>query len=261
MTADPPASLGGGAVALHGGGEFLDGDEPFLEAILRLAAEHRGDAGGDGEPVRTVVMPTAAARGRPDLAGGNGVAALGRIAQGLGIRVDAGVLPIVDHRSANDPRLVARLEAADLIHLPGGDPDLLPAILPDTAARDALGRALSRGAVIAGASAGAMALADPCWTPDGLVPGLAFVPGILVVPHADARAWTRRIDRFATMRPTGVGVLGLAERTGIIGRPGGSWQVVGEGEVRWLAGGRPLSEEPVIARHGAILSLDGTDPG
>jgi cyanophycinase-like exopeptidase len=261
MTADAAVPVRGGSLALHGGGEFLDGDEPFLEAILRLAAERRGDADGDVEPVRIVVIPTAAARGRPDLAGGNGVATLGRVARRLDIPVDAGVVPILDQGLANDPALVARLEAADLIHLPGGDPDLLPAILPGTAARDALEGALSAGAMIAGASAGAMALADPCWTPDGLVPGLGFVPGVLVIPHADARSWTRRIDRFATMRPIGVGVLGLAERTGIIGRPGGSWQVVGEGEVRWLAGERSLSEEPVIARHGASLSLDGTDPG
>ncbi len=51
-----------GPIALHGGGEFLPGDEPFLAALLDLAARRvRGD-----RPIRVTVVPTATARGRPD---------------------------------------------------------------------------------------------------------------------------------------------------------------------------------------------------
>ena len=50
-----------GPVALHGGGEFLPGDEPVLLALLELAPRPDG-------AVRIAVVPTAAARGRPDIA-------------------------------------------------------------------------------------------------------------------------------------------------------------------------------------------------
>ena len=56
-----------GPVALHGGGEFLAGDEPFLAALLDAAAPA---AGGD-RPIRVAVVPTAAARGRPGPRGGD----------------------------------------------------------------------------------------------------------------------------------------------------------------------------------------------
>lgn len=253
-----------GLIALHGGGEFLPGDEAFLETIVGRAVEAaavEGRAGrdqpaaSDERPLRIVVLPTAAARGRPGLAGANGVAALEAIAQRAGIEAEVEVVPVLDAASAADADLAARIAGADLIHLPGGDPDLLPRILPGSAALVALTAAFDRGACIAGASAGAMALADPCWTPDGLVPGLGFVRGMVVVPHADAAGWARLRERFGRERPAQVGLLGLAERTGVVGRPGEPWLVSGEGEVRWLAPGRDHREEPVVARPGDELAL------
>jgi cyanophycinase len=219
-----------GVIALHGGGEFLPGDEPFLRAIVTAAPR---DAG----PLRVAVVPTAAARGRADLAGENGVRALERIALGLGVAVEAEAVPVLDARSAADPALAARLAGVALIHLPGGDPDLIPALYPGSVAWTAILAAHERGAVLAGASAGAMALAAVTWTPRGIVAGLGLVPGLLVVPHADAGAWGRIVERYRDLRPAGLGVLGLAERTGVIGRPGSPWEVAGEGEVRWLPPG------------------------
>ena len=75
-----------GPLALHGGGEFLDGDEPFLQAILAAAPE----------PRRVVVVPTAAARGRPDLAAGTGVAALRRVAEAEGLATSVEVARVVE---------------------------------------------------------------------------------------------------------------------------------------------------------------------
>ena len=83
-----------------------------------------------------------------------------------------------------------------------------------------------------------MALAPWTWTPGGGVDGLGIVPGLVVVPHADAGSWEATIERFAAMAPAGLGFLGLAERTAAITsdptRDPVRWQVVGEGEVRWL---------------------------
>ncbi len=237
-----------GSVALHGGGEFEPGDESFLRALL---ADAVGVAGRD--PIRIAVVPTAAARGRPALAAAHGVTAFERVAAAAGRTVAADAVLVVDRASVDDPKLVALLAAAHLIHLPGGDPDLIPGLFPGSAAWTAIQHALAGGAVLAGASAGAMALAAWIWTPQGFIRGLGLAPALLVAPHADARSWDRAVKRFGHQRPAGVGVLGLAERTGVIGRPGASWRVVGEGEVRWLAAG---AADPVVARPGDNLRLD-----
>lgn len=235
-----------GPVALHGGGEFLPGDEPFLLAILALAPR-------PGGAVRAVVVPTAAARGRPDLAAANGVEAFRRIAADAGIPALVEAASVVDRASAADPTLVDRLAAATLIHLPGGDPDIIPTLYPGTAAWAAIEGARAGGAVLAGASAGAMALAAWTWTPNGGMPGLGLVPGIGVAPHADAASWRQAVARYGAAVPLDLGFVGLAERTAVIvpGTAGEPWRVVGEGEARWLsAAARTAGEPPVIARDG-----------
>lgn len=224
-----------GTIALHGGGEFQPGDERFLAALIEAALLHADNA--DARPVQAVVVPTAAARGRPALAGAHGTAAMERVAASLGLALVASVVPVIDADSAEDPLLVARLTDADLIYLPGGDPDLVPGILGGSAAWTAITGALAGGSVVAGASAGAMGLAELTWTPAGIVAGLGAVEGLLVVPHADAGSWASNLRRFGGGGSATVGLLGLGERTGVIGPGDGTWQVVGEGEVRWLPAG------------------------
>ena len=252
-----------GPVALHGGGEFLAGDEPFLGALLEAArdpadtrAASCGRAGPD-EPVRVVIVPTAAAGQEPDAAARFGVATFERVAAQGGRPVRIEVAPVVDTGSAGDPTLAARIAAADLVYLPGGDPAVIPTILPDTAAWRAILAARARGAVLAGASAGAMALAPFTWTPAGIVAGLAVVQGLVVFPHADAAMWQRQTARFPAAAATGLGILGLGERTGVIslngaGERGSRWRVVGEGEIRWLP---PGATEPAILVDGETLEL------
>jgi cyanophycinase-like exopeptidase len=239
-----------GPIALHGGGEFLPGDEPFLRAILELAPRDSG-------VVRIAVVPTSAARGRPDLAAANGVAAFRRLAGDVGVEVVVEAVRVVDAASAADPALAETLAASTLIHFPGGDPDIIPTLYPGTAAWAAIGRARATGAVLAGASAGAMGLAAWTWTPAGVIPALGLVPGVIVAPHADATSWARWVARFGGSVPAGVGPLGLAERTGVIvpGEGGGSWRVVGEGEARWLPPGATDAAATIIARHGGMLDI------
>jgi len=104
--------------------------------------------------------------------------------------------------------------------------------------------ARARGAVLAGASAGAMILAPWTWAPRGGRAGLGLVPGLVVVPHAARVRVGGWAGTFAERLPTGVGLLGrlgLEERTGVISGslvPGGrAWRVVGEGLVYWSAPG------------------------
>jgi cyanophycinase-like exopeptidase len=250
-----------GPIALHGGGEFLPRDDAFLEGLLARAAERRsrrGDASQD-EPLRIAIVPTAASRGRPDLAAANGVAAFERVAAGNGREVAASAVSVVDVATAHDPGLAGELAAADVIHLPGGDPDLIPALMPGSAAWAAITAAHSAGAVLAGASAGAMALGPWTWTPGGGMGGLRIVLGFVVVPHARESTWQTTIERFVAWAPEGLGALGLAEQTGVIEEPvaPGSvtidWRVVGPGVALWLAdpahGG-----ETVVAHSGDVIS-------
>ena len=235
-----------GPVALHGGGEFLPGDEPFLLAILALAPRVDGI-------VRIAVVPTAAARGRPDVAAAHGVDGFRRVAAEAGLEVIVDSVPVVDAASAADPSHADRLDRATLIYLPGGDPDIIPTLYPGTAAWAAIERAHARGAVLAGASAGAMALAGWTWTRDGGMEALGVVPAIGVAPHADADSWQQVVARYGAAVPADLDFIGLAERTGVIVPPGPGepWLVVGEGEARWLpAAARAAGVPPLVARSG-----------
>lgn len=227
-----------GPVALHGGGEYVAGDERAMDALLAAAVEAAGRRG----PARIVIVPTAAARQRPELAASHGMAAFSEAAGRAGARVEVAVAMVADAASADDPAVANRLGAADLVHLPGGDPDLIPALLPGSRAWAAILGAHARGAVVAGASAGAMALAECCWTPSGPVAGLGLVPGHAVVPHFVAArlvAWRRAFHGPAGLDEPRAW-LGLDERTLVIGRPGPGgvdWRVVGPGRAHLVPAG------------------------
>ena len=277
-----------GPIGLHGGGEYLAGDEPFLDALLDAAAivaagrqagtglrsslglpapladeADRLDLDVSGHAVETaaatiriVILPTAAGRGLPDRAAATGRRAFERRAARRAQKATVEVARVVDAPSAADPAEVERIAAADLIHLPGGDPDLLPVTLDGSPALQAMKAAWGRGAVVAGASAGAMALAEWTWTPGGGIRGLGLIRGLAVVPHYDdvrRTAWQQTLDGLA---PGGIGYLGLDERTGVISIPSGSaqssWRVAGVGAVYWFAGG---ASEPLVGRHGDVLHL------
>ena len=253
-----------GPIGLHGGGEYLPGDERFLDALLAAAVAGRtqipsrdpeADVAAHAVPdpqIHVVILPTAAARGRPDQAGATGAAAFKGRASATGVNARVDVALVVNRPSADDPALAALLASADLIHLSGGDPDIVPGLLDGSAAGRGLRTAWARGAVIGGASAGAMILAEWSWTPQGGMPGLGFVHGLAVVPHYDdirRVAWQARLDLVA---PAGLGYLGLDERTGVISGEHG-WQVAGEGAAYWFAPGSAAA--PVVGRDGDWMSL------
>ena len=250
-----------GPVALHGGGEFLPGDEPFLRALLEAAANPAAERAAD-EAIRVVLVPTASGGSNPHATAQFGARAFEDLAGQLGRPLRVDVARVVDPASAGDAASASVIAAADLVYLPGGDPALIPAILPGTLAWRSVEAARARGAVLAGASAGAMALGPLTWTPGGIVPGLSVVPGLVVFPHADATQWERQTARFPAAASNGLGILGLGERTGIIStRPNGAaeggprtWRVVGEAEVRWLA---PGAATPAILVDGETLHLPG----
>ena len=204
-----------GWLALHGGGEFQRGSEIGDRRLL---------AATGASPAHVIIVPTAAARDYPEMAARNGM----RWFEQLGAQAEAAL--IVDARSANDAQLVAKLEQAALIYLPGGDPVLLVEVLRGSKAWEAITQAYLRGAMLGGASAGAMALGTQLWHPraDKLIDGLGLIP-IVTLPHFRAAT----LDRAQALRQQldrATRLFGIAERTSAIW-DGSHWTVWGPGEV------------------------------
>ena len=122
-----------GLLALHGGGEYVKGDEAAMDALLAAAVEAAAHDGAGTVP-RIVIVPTAAARQRPELAASHGERAFAAAATRARVSVEIGVAGILTRGDAADPRIVEPLASAHLVHLPGGDPDLIPATLRDSPA-------------------------------------------------------------------------------------------------------------------------------
>jgi cyanophycinase len=204
-----------GWIALHGGGEFQRGSEIGDRRLVVAAG---------GADARVVVVPTAAARENPEMAARQGMQWFKQI----GAQADAAMA--VDQRSANDSAIVATIEAATLIYLPGGDPVLLVETLRNSSAWYAITQAHERDVSIGGASAGAMALGTRMWNPHtgNLIDGLGLIP-IVTLPHFGAE----RIDRARALRQQldrTTRLFGIAERTSVIW-DGSRWNVWGPGSV------------------------------
>ena len=220
-----------------------------MDALFGAALEASG-----GAAPRIVLVPTAVARHRPDLAVAHGERAFREAAVRAGVEVRVTAARLLRRADAEvpDEALIAQLGDAHLVHLPGGDPDLIPAVLRGTPAWAAVLRAHAGGACVAGASAGAMALAERLWTRDGPVDGLGLVPGIAVLPHFDPGrlgAWRAAVDEGGALT-----WLGLDERTLVIGRPGGTWTVAGRGRAH-LAPVRAAGVDAVTRSAGPGESL------
>ncbi len=204
-----------GWIALHGGGEFQRGSEIGDRRLVVAAG---------GADARVIVVPTAAAREYPEMAARHGVQWFKQI----GARAEAAL--VVDARSANDAAMIATIESATLIYLPGGDPALLVEVLRDSEVWDAMVKAHERGVAIGGASAGAMALGTQMWNPrtGSLMDGLGLIP-IVTLPHFG----TERIDQARALRGQlnrATRLFGIAERTSAIW-DGSKWNVWGPGAV------------------------------
>jgi cyanophycinase-like exopeptidase len=217
--------MANGWIALHGGGEFQRGSEIGDRRLIVVAG---------GADARVVIVPTAAGIDYPEAAARNGMEWFKK----LGARVDAAMA--VDQKSANDPAVVMKVESATMLYLPGGDPVFLVNVLRNSKTWDAMQRVHAQGAVIGGASAGAMALGSKMWNPhDGsLIDGLDLIP-IVTLPHFRAGSNNRakelraQLDRPAlrhAVRQVSIRLFGIAERTSAI-FDGSNWIAYGPGEV------------------------------
>jgi cyanophycinase len=214
-----------GVLALVGGDEFKPGNEAQDELLVR--ALRRFDR---GRPA--FVVASAAARQGPDEAVATARAWFG----GLGLAVEE--LPLRTRGQAGDPAIVEAASRGAMFYLAGGDPGLVVRLIAGTEAWRAIVAAWRAGAVLAGSSAGAMAMGS--WTllrarhpgdaRRDARPALGLVAGIAVAPHYETFGHRWIPEALPTVRAAGGRILGIDERTAAVWHDG-EWSVLGPGAV------------------------------
>jgi len=209
---------GVGLLALVGGAEWTPGCD-FDSELL---------AASGGTDV--VVLPTAAAYQHPERL----VMEAAEWFADLGARVEG--LMVLGRPDAEDPGMADVVRRARFVYLSGGSALHLRSVLKGSAVFDALRQAWLAGAVVAGSGAGAMVLTDPMVDPRGgaLTVGLGLVEQMAVVANfgdVDEDAHGEKLHRSVVLAPAGLPVVGIPDRTALLGRPDGTWQVAGEGRV------------------------------
>lgn len=209
---------GAGLLGLVGGDEFHHGNEPH-DSLLAGAAH--GQA---------YIVATAAARSRPEMAIRTGRSWF----QQFGL--DLAELAVYTKTQAQNAVLAEAAGQAGFFYLTGGDPGLVASVLRDSRVGNAIVAAWRNGAVLAGSSAGAMAIcADtlvrqsfPGHTERRAVPGLGVVPHAAVLPHHETfgQKWSPSA-RAALPNAT---LIGVDERTCALWQSG-TWRCLGAGAV------------------------------
>ena len=178
-------------------------------------------------------------------------AAYAQVLHGLGCPQVAHLQVDAAH-PADAPATLARLQAAALVFVSGGDQELLTELLRGTEFLQVLRRRYQHdaGLLLAGTSAGASVLGEQMlvngrgWRSllrGGIEvqPGLGLLPGVLIDQHFAERARYPRLLHAVLAYPHLLG-LGLSEETGLIFRPGQPAEVFGD-EVVMVVDGRHLT--------------------
>ncbi|HYJ60433.1 MAG TPA: Type 1 glutamine amidotransferase-like domain-containing protein [Actinomycetota bacterium] len=219
---------------LLGSGEFEPWTHDVEASVLR-------DAVGDGS---VAILPTASATEGDDVFDRWGRMGLDHFAEA---RVSAEVLPVKTPADARREDLVTRAASASLIYFSGGKPTHLAEVLHASPLLAGIERAMDRGAVWAGCSAGAMVVsrarvggtAGSSWRFGlGLVPDVAFGVHWDKVRRIPGAAWW-----MSSRLPEGAWFVGIDERTAIVG-DGERWTVHGLGAVHVRHGAGRATHAP-----------------
>ncbi|MDQ1391633.1 MAG: cyanophycinase [Acidimicrobiaceae bacterium] len=211
-----------GMLALVGGAEWRD--QCSFDVGLLTAS------GG----TEVLVLPTAAAYEHPHRA----VATAARHFEALGGQVRG--LMVLGRTDAEEAEMAAVVRGARFIYLGGGSPLHLRSVLKDSKVWQALEEAWHDGAVVAGSSAGAMALCDPMIDPRGgaLTLGLGLIEQVAVLPHANT--WSpEKAHRTFSLAAGGLRIAAIDEQTALIRERDGTWRTEGAGNVRIFVDGKP----------------------
>src|SRR6266511_2298238 len=161
------------------------------------------------------------------------------------------------------PPAAAGVLMASGIFLTGGNQLRLAMVVGGTAMGRALTEAYLRGAVVAGTSAGASALAEhmvsfgrPGETPrqrmGQLAGGLGLLPGVVVDQHFGQRNRIGRLLAMVAQSPALLGV-GVDEDTAAVIGGDGVLEVIGRGAVTVVDGSNVVSDAYEVRQHRPVL--------
>ena len=229
-------------ILLVGGEEFRPAAVGMDRHILQLT--------GKDAPL-VAIIPTAAAYENPQLAASNGV----RHFSGLG--ADAYGVDVVQRADAENPRIAAQLDGADVIYFTGGSPEHLHSVLSRSLLLEAVVTANSAGTIWAGSSAGAMVLGSVMRRPSSgspTSPALNIVADVMTLPHHERSDPEAVLSQLSGREYTGLTVLGIDGGSGVLLEPGGA-TALGSGNVTVYRAGswkRYAAGEPIPG-----LTVDG----
>ena len=156
---------------------------------------------------------------------------------------NVGVIDIRSREDVNKPDFIDRVKACDCVMFSGGDQLRLTSIFGGTEIYNVLhDRYFNEpGFVIAGTSAGAMAMSNTMIYQGKselahqkgevkLTTGLAFIANVIIDSHFDKRGRFNRLAQAVASNPQCTGI-GLGEDTGVIITNGNNLEVVGSGAV------------------------------
>jgi cyanophycinase len=222
-----------GALIPIGGSEDKGENEKtykrFLEkGILRHVLDE-----AQGKKSKVIVIPTASRI--PTEVGQNYLRAFAL----LGCE-NVEVMNITDKKQCADPGVLNSIKNADCVYFSGGDQRRIKRKIGGTLVHDTISeRYLHDRLVVAGTSAGAMAMAEHMIaggsSSEALVKGavqlktgLALIPSLIIDTHFVRRGRFGRLAEAVAAHPDRLG-LGIAEDTGVIIRSGNSFTVIGSG--------------------------------
>jgi cyanophycinase len=169
-------------------------------------------------------------------------------------------------REANDPELVAALDAATGVFMTGGSQVKLAQNVVGTPVGEAVVRAYERGAVVAGTSAGASVMSRYMISlgEEGLTPrqrasqisaGLGLVEDVIIDQHFDQRGRYGRLMSMVAASPNLLG-MGIDENTAAEIRDARLMSVIGAGAIFVVNARNAITDAP-DARRGAPLLVSG----
>ena len=229
-------------ILLVGGEEFRPAAAGMDRYILQLTGK---------DAPRVAIIPTAAAYENPQLAASNGI----RHFSGLG--ADAYGVEVIQRADAENPRIAAQLDGADVIYFTGGSPEHLHSVFAGSPLLDVVVAANNAGAVWAGSSAGAMVLGAVMRRPSSgspVSPALNIVPNVMTLPHHERSDPEAVLSQLSGREYTGLTVLGIDGGSGVLLEPGGA-TALGSGNITVYRSGnwkRFAAEERVPG-----LTVDG----
>jgi cyanophycinase len=239
-----------GPVMVIGGAEDKMRDKLILNRFARFA-------GGKGGHV--VVISTASSLGH------EATEAYMTLFQGLGIGTVTGLHP-EERDEADDPVAAKLLATATGVFLTGGNQSRLTQVVAGTRMGDALANAHDRGAVLAGTSAGASAMASHmvAYGQTGTTPknrmvqlsaGLGILQGLVIDQHFEQRGRIGRLLALVAQSPSLLGV-GVDEDTCAIAFADGTLHVIGRGAVT-IVDGRQVSTDAYRGKGYKPLMVSG----